>query len=96
MDLQVSLARACGEEGWGMSLVDDKEDVVRQRGGVPVTAVALGSPADAAGVAVGDVISHVAGRKVWATPLASSRCLADDGPRTPAVPLPRLPRYRRP
>ena len=47
-----------------MSLVDDTEEEVRQRGGVPVSAVAPGGPADAAGVSAGDVISHVAGRKV--------------------------------
>ena len=57
--LQVSLTRPeCGV-GWGMSLVDDTEEEVRQRGGVPVSAVAPGGPADAAGVAAGDVISHV-------------------------------------
>ena len=62
--LQVSLTRPeCGVE-WGMSLVDDTEEEVRQRGGVPVSAVAPGGPADAAGVSAGDVISHVAGRKV--------------------------------
>lgn len=43
-----------------MSLVDDTEEEVRQRGGVPVSAVAPGGPADAAGVVAGDVISHVA------------------------------------
>ena len=58
--LQVSLTRpGCGV-GWGMSLVDDTEEEVRQRGGVPVSAVAPGGPADAAGVVAGDVISHVA------------------------------------
>ena len=71
--LQVSLTRPeCGV-GWGMSLVDDTEQEVRQRGGVPVSAVAPGGPADAAGVAAGDVISHVAGRKVWAQPAQPNR-----------------------
>ena len=51
--LQVSLTRPeCGV-GWGMSLVDDTEEEVRQRGGVPVSAVAPGAPADAAGVVAG-------------------------------------------
>ena len=71
--LQVSLTRPeCGV-GWGMSFVDDTGEEVRQRGGVPVSAVAPSGPADAAGVAAGDVISHVAGRKVWAQPAQPNR-----------------------
>jgi len=62
--LQVALTRPeCGVE-WGMSLIDDTEEGVRQHGGVPVSAVTPGGPADLAGVAAGDVISHVTGRKV--------------------------------
>ena len=65
--LQVRLGRPQGGGGvaeWGMSLVDDDEHLLRQYCGVPISAVAVGSPAAAAGVAAGDVISHVAGRQV--------------------------------
>ena len=49
---------------WGMALIDDDEELLRQFGGVPVSNVTPGSPAEAAGIAAGDLISHVAGQKV--------------------------------
>ena len=62
--LQVRLVRPERTEEWGWSLVDDDADLVLQYGGVPVSAVAMGSPAAAAGVNAGDLIESVAGRKV--------------------------------